>query len=133
MRRGGLQHAGEVLAVAVDRTGDEGGLGAQREGDRVERVVEGAHGGGLGDLADLGGGGVLTLGQAVDAVVEQQDRHVHVAAQRVDEVVAADRQRVAVAGHDPHREVLTGGRDAGGFYGGRSFQSLFNGQASLLP
>jgi hypothetical protein len=64
--------------------------------------------GGLGDLADLGGGGVLALGQAVDLVVEQQDRHVDVAAQCVDEVVAADRQGVAVAGDDPHRQVGTG-------------------------
>ena len=48
---------------------------------------------------------VLPLRQAVDLVVEEQDLQVHVAAQRVDQVVAADRERVAVAGHDPHREV----------------------------
>jgi hypothetical protein len=30
---------------------------------------------------------------------------VHVAAERMDQVVAADRERVAVAGDDPHREV----------------------------
>ncbi len=51
------------------------------------------------------GGGVLALGEAVDPVVEEQDRHVHVAAQGVDQVVAADGERVAVTGDDPHREV----------------------------
>ena len=107
------EHRGEVLAVGVDGAGHERRLGAQRQGDRVERVVERAHRGGLGDLAGLGGGGVLALGEAVDPVVEQQDRHVHVAAQRVDQVVAADGQRVAVTGDDPDREVLAGGGDAG--------------------
>ena len=36
------------------------------------------------------GGRVLALGQAVDAVVEQDDLEVHVAADGVHEVVAAD-------------------------------------------
>src|SRR5690348_17916775 len=35
----------------------------------------------------------------------QQDRQVDVAAQRVDQVVAADRQRVAVPGDHPDRQV----------------------------
>ena len=43
-----------------------------------------------------------------------QDRQVHVAAQRVDQVVATDRQHVAVAGDDPHVEVGARQRDAGG-------------------
>ena len=107
------EHRGEVLAVGVDGACDERALRAQRQRDRVERVVQRAHRGGLGDLAGLGGGGVLALGEAVDPVVEQQDRHVDVAAQRVDQVVAADGQRVAVTGDDPHREVLARGGDAG--------------------
>ena len=73
------------------------GLGAEGERQRVERVVEAAERRRLRDLADLAGGRVLALGEPVDLVVEQQDREVDVAAQRVDEVVAADRQRVAVA------------------------------------
>jgi hypothetical protein len=48
----------------------------------------------------------LTLREPVDLVVEEQDLDRHVAPQRVDQVVAADRQRVAVAGHDPDREVV---------------------------
>ena len=81
-------------------------LGAERERHRVEGCVERAERRRLGDLADLRGGGVLALGQAVDLVVEQQDLEVDVAAQRVDQVVAADRQRVAVTGDDPDRQVL---------------------------
>ena len=59
-------------------------------------------------------GRVLALGQPVDPVVEQQDLQVDVAAQRVDEVVAADGQRVAVTGDDPHRQVAPRGGQAGG-------------------
>ncbi len=116
---GGLpQDLGEVLAVGVDRAGHEGGLGAEREGDRVEGRVQGAHGGGLGDLARLAGGGVLALGQAVDPVVEEQDLQVDVAAQGVDEVVPADGQRVAVTGDDPDRQVAARGGQTGGDGGG---------------
>ena len=68
----------------------------------------------LRHLAQLGGGRVLALGQPVDPVVEEQDRQVDVAPQRVDEVVAADRQRVAVAGDHPHVEVGSGHGEAGG-------------------
>ena len=71
----------------------------------------------LGLHADLGRGRVLALGEPVDLVVEEQDLQIHVAAQHVDEVIAADRQRVAVAGDDPDRELrareLEPGRDRG--------------------
>ena len=67
----------------------------------------------LGDLADLGGRRVLALGQAVDLVVEHEDRELHVAAQGVDEVIAADRERVAVAGHHPDVEIGSRHREAG--------------------
>src|SRR5689334_7507905 len=60
---------------------------------------------------------VLPLGQTVDLVVEEQDLAVEVAAEHVHRVVAADRQRVAVAGDDPHVELgvceLHASRDCG--------------------
>ena len=90
------------------------GLGTERERERVERVVERAERRALRDLPDLARRRVLALGQTVDLVVEQQDREVHVPAQRVDQVVAADREPVAVAGDDPHVEVRSRHRDAGG-------------------
>ncbi len=110
---GGLEHGGEALAVGVQRPSDEARLGPEGQRDRVERVVQRSHRGGLGDLPDLGGRGVLALGQPVDPVVEQQDLDVDVAAQGVDQVVAADGERVAVAGHDPDAEVLAAGRETG--------------------
>src|SRR6516164_617104 len=61
--RGGPEHAREVLAVGVDRPGHEAGLRAERQRDRVERGVQRAERGRLGDLALLGGGRVLALGK----------------------------------------------------------------------
>ncbi len=111
--RGG-QHLGEVGAVGIHRPRHEAGLGAQRQRDRIEGGVDRPRRGRLGANSLLGGGGVLTLGEPVDPVVEEHDGDVHVAPQRVNQVVAADAQRVAVAGHHPDRQVVAGHRDPGG-------------------
>src|SRR5579875_449203 len=103
-----------VLAVHVMGPGHEAGIGPERQAHGVEGGVEGPEGGGLGDLAHLGGGRVLALGEAVDLVVEQQDREVHVPPQGVDEVVAPYRQGIPVTADDPHVEVGAGQGQAGG-------------------
>ena len=73
---------------------------------------------GLRPQPDLRGWRVLAFGEAVDAVVEQQDLQVEIAADDVEQVVAADRQAVAIAGHNPHRKLgvrdLDTGRECGG-------------------
>ena len=91
--------------VGVDRARDEARLRTDRDRQRVERLVDRPERRRLRHLAALGGRRVLALRQPVDLVVEEQDREVDVAAQRVDQVVAADRERVAVAGRDPHGQV----------------------------
>ena len=103
-----------VLAVEIVGTSNEAGLGAQRDRERVEGRIDGTERRALGDLADLGCRRVLAFRQPVDAVVEQQDRQVDVAPQRMDEVVAADRQTVAVARDDPHIEVGPSDSETGG-------------------
>ena len=114
MRVCSAEHFDHVLSVEVVRASDERRLRSQRHRQRVERMIDGAKRCALGDLARLRRRRILTLGEAVDAIVEQQDRQVHVAAQCVDEVVAANGQRVAVAGDHPHVEVRPGHRDACG-------------------
>jgi hypothetical protein len=63
------------------------------------------------------GGGVLSLGEAVNLVVEQQDLAIEVTAQHMHRMVAADRERIAIAGDDPHVQLRVGelhpGRDRG--------------------
>src|SRR5215218_2431460 len=87
-----------MLAVRIDGPRHERGLGAKGQRNRVERVIQRAHRCRLGDLAELRSGGVLALRQPVDPIVEQQDCQVDVASQYVDQMVAADRQRVAITG-----------------------------------
>ena len=48
---------------------------------------------------------ILALRQAQHFVVEKEDFEIDIAAQGVDEVVAADGQTVAVAGDDPHAQL----------------------------
>ena len=99
------QHFRNVLAIGVHRARDEARLGADGDAQRVERLIDRAERRRARPLAPRARRRVLALRQPVDLVVEEENRDVHVAPQRVDEVVAADRQRVAVAGDDPHGEV----------------------------
>ena len=105
MPSGRTKHFREPLLVGVDRPRDERRLRADRDRERVERVVERPHRGRLRHLAELRRRRVLALREPVDPVVEEEDLEVHVPPQRMDEVVPADRERVAVAGDDPDREV----------------------------
>ena len=112
VHRGGHHALLRKSHLHVHRPGEERALGADHQFAGVERLLDRAVRRGLGDLAQLRSGGVLAFGQTVNLVVEQNDVEVHVAADGVDEVVAADGQRVAVAGGDPHREARVGRLDA---------------------
>ena len=105
MLGGGHHDVLGVLEEDVDAACEEGAACAEDELGGDEGVLGGAVGGGLGDGAAVGGGGVLALGESVDLVVEQHYVYVDIAAHGVDEVVAADGQRVAVARGDPDAEA----------------------------
>ena len=89
----------------VHGTRDERGLGADGKRDRIERAIERAERSGLGLFAEFGSRRILALRESVNMVVEHQDFEADVAAQHVDGVIAADRERVAVARGDPDFEV----------------------------
>ena len=108
----GLEHVRQPL-VDVDPARDEPRARSQRERARAQRPVDRPERGRRRARADPAGRRILALGQAVDLVVEQQDLAVEVAAQHVHRVVAADRQRIAVAGDDPHVEFGIGELDPG--------------------
>ena len=113
-----LERLLEMLGVRVDRPGDERRLGGERDREGADREVNGPVWCRLGDLAELGRRAGLALREPVDAVVEHHDPNVDVAPERVDQVVATDRQGVAVAGDDPDHQVRPRGleprRDGGG-------------------
>ena len=108
-----LEHLRKVLLVGVDRARDEAGAGAEREHGRVDRRVDRALRGRRRARAEPRGRRVLALGQAVDLVVEQQHLDVDVAPDRVQRVIAADRQAIAVAHHHPDVELGVGELGAG--------------------
>jgi hypothetical protein len=107
MAVGRLQHRGQIL-VHVDAARDERGARSPAQRRRGDRPVDRAERGGRAARADPAGRRILALRKAIDLVVEKQDLAIEVAAQDVHRVVAADRQRVAVAGDDPHVEVGIG-------------------------
>ena len=115
---GSLDHPFNPLSLALEQYGllpVPGNfllLEGQRQG--VEGVVEAAERRRLGDLPELARGRVLPLGEPVDLVVDQQDGHVDVAPAGMDEMVAADREGVAVTGDDPHVQVRASHGQAGG-------------------
>src|SRR5207247_3745886 len=67
---------------------------------------------------------VLALRQPIDAVVEEHDHDVHVAAQNMQEMIAADAQAVTVAGDDPDLEVWPRGLEPGGDRGGTPVDAM---------
>ena len=101
------------LSVSIARA-TKRRLGPDRDREGVERLVDGAERRRLRHLPELRGRRVLAFRQPVDAVVEKEDRDVDVPPERMDQVVAADRQGVAVTGHDPHGQVRAGGCEARG-------------------
>ena len=113
-----MQHLLQVLGVRVDRSSDEARLGGGDEVDGDDRRLDRAERRRLRLLADRRGRRCLALGQAVDAVVEHDHLEVDVAAHRMDQVVAADREGVAVPRDHPDHEVgacrLEPRRDRGG-------------------
>ena len=95
------QRLRQVVDVHVDGAGHERGLGGHGQRQRPQRPVHRPLRVGACARAGPRGRRVLPLGQAHHFVVEKENFDIHIAAQGVDEVVAADGQAVAVAGHDP--------------------------------
>ena len=71
-------------------------------------MIDRSHRRRLGAFMLFGSRGILPLCETVDLVIEQQDIQVKITAQNVQQMIAADREAVAVAGDDPHLQVRIG-------------------------
>ena len=49
--------------------------------------------------------GILPAGHTIDIIIKHDDRQIDVSSARVDQMVAADRGRVTVAGNDDHMQL----------------------------
>src|SRR5438270_11483837 len=97
-----LEHVAEMFLLDVNRATDETGMGAERDGYGIERKIDRTRGCRLCHLAHFRGRRVLTLGEPVDLVVEQQDLHVDIAAQAMDQRISSDRGTIALTCHSPY-------------------------------
>ena len=89
------------------------GGGRLREGDRIDgrefvrRPL-------FGQRAEIGRGGELAFGQAINAIILKHVAHVHIAAHRVCHLPKADRQAVAIARNANCRQITIGRQSASG-------------------
>src|ERR1700690_2982359 len=89
----------------INRARHKSGLSADGKGDRIKGTIGRAEGSGLGDLVKFGSGRILSFGQAINAVIEEEHLDAHVAAQHVDGVISADGESIAVAGGHPNFQL----------------------------
>lgn len=105
MRIGPCEHVLEVFYVTVHRAGNEGRIASKRQCNRVHRMVQRPVWRGRCPLVLLRGRRILTFGQTINLVVEQEDVYIKIAAEQVHEMVSADGQGIAIARDDPNAEV----------------------------
>ena len=105
MREPRLDERHELVLVAREPAGHEGGAELEREAHQIDRVV----GFDLARLAPhphVGGRRELALGEPVGAVVLHDVEHVDLAAHRVGELPEPDGGGVPVAGHPDVVELV---------------------------
>src|SRR5579875_103512 len=94
-----------MFLLDVDRTRHEAATGAERDGNRIERIIYRTKGRRLSNFAEFRGRRILSFCKPIDSVIEQKDSQIHVATQHMDQVITTYRKSVAVPGHDPDVEL----------------------------
>src|SRR5205807_3497094 len=102
---GTAQGLRKVAHIDVHRPRHKGGLGADGQGKRPQRIVDRAEWTGFDARSRPRGGRILPFGETIDFVIEENDLHVQVTADGMDQVVAADGEAVAVARDDPYLQI----------------------------
>ncbi len=104
MHQRALKQRDELLLVTRKAPGDVGRAETQCSTGRIDRflIIRLTL---LGFAADVCRGRKLAFGQAIDAVVLDHVAHIHIAANRMDELANADRQGVAIPGHTDISQV----------------------------
>src|SRR5207237_7913438 len=109
-----LNHLHHVFDLRSVGTCDEGGAGGNELFHRIDRHVDRAGRVGLALETDGRRGRSLLFGQAIDEVVHDEVDEVNVLARAVSEMVAADRETVAVAAKEEDVKIGPGQTDAAG-------------------
>ena len=114
VQRSGEEYLLIGLHVHIEAAGEEGTAGTDDQLTGREGILHSAVGRSLGDGAELGCRAVLSLGEAVYLVVEQDDVQVDITADGVDEVVATDGEGITVTACLPYAELGSGHLQTGG-------------------
>ena len=99
---------------------DETGLCSNGDADGIDWVFDRAVRARFGTLSGLGSRRVLPLGKTINTVIEEQDIDVDITSKCMQEMVATNRQGVAVTGGDPDLQIGPGAFEAGSQRGGTS-------------
>ncbi len=113
MGDGGLEHGAELALVAGEGAADEScaEFDGQAAGIDGRKIVDDS---GFQLRTEIGGGGELAFGEAVDAVVFDDVDHGKIAAHEVNELADADGGGVAVAADAEGDQIAVGEHGAGG-------------------
>src|SRR5258708_6836694 len=109
-----LDQLGEMISLTTEATRHERRSRGQCQRNRIDRRLDVAKRHALGLHANAASWRSLACGQAIDLVVHDDVEQVHVAAHRMDEMVAADPKTVAVAARHHYSEFMIGKLQSGG-------------------
>jgi len=121
---GAQQHLLQVFRIAIHTAGDEGSIRAQRQRQRIERMIYAAGRRGFGYLVYLRGWRILAFCKTIYLVIEQQNINVEIAAQQVNGMVSPNAEPIAIACNDPDAKFGAGGFKAGGYSSGATMNRV---------
>src|SRR5205814_10275258 len=119
-----LDHFHHVLDLSGVGARDEGGPGGNELFHRIDRHIDRAGRVGLALETNGRRRRVLLFGQAIDEVVHDEVDEVDVLARAVIEMVAADRETVAVAAEQKDVDIGPGQTDAAGEWDGATVNEV---------
>ena len=101
-----MHHLYHVVHLRGMAAGDEGGAAIDQGAHWIDRLIKGAPRIGLGFEADGRGGGGLFLGQTINRIVHDDIRHARIFPRRVDEVITADGEAIAVTAEHKNVQII---------------------------
>ena len=109
-----MHHLHHMVHLRGMAAGDEGGTAINQRAHRIDRLIVGAPRIGLGFEADGRSGGGLLLGQTINRIVHDDIRHARIFTRRVDEVITADGEAIAVTAKHKNMQIIAAEADTGG-------------------
>src|SRR5882762_5525843 len=103
-----LDQLGEVLLFTTESSRDERRSCGQSQRNRIHGSFDISERHALGLHANAAGWRRLACGKAIDLVVHDDVEQVHIAAHRMDEMVATNPETVAVATRNHYRQFVIG-------------------------